>query len=226
MNNQASQNNRIKLNNITSKFDRMDSSRPFNYLLPETDDYFVTPCVGSIVSNWIIVWPRSCFLNCREWKGSTNVLSSFSSDVLKALLGVPDTDYVWFEHGCEVAGNTTGCGVNSAHLHILIEPQFQFDSFRLAVERESNSRWSKSGLPELYPSSVSASDYHIFGNRITTYMTEHSTHLGSQFFRRVVASLTGNADKWDYREHTFSSNAELTVVNLATHSNGKASGQA
>jgi ATP adenylyltransferase len=203
-----------KYDEITNKFSRANSARPFDLILLETEDYLVTPCLGSIVPNWVIVWPRRKFLNCREWKGDAGFLRKFSHDVVKILLNDQQGEFLWFEHGCESIGSVTGCGINFAHLHILIEPPFTFNAFERSVKQLSKSNWDKLEHFSDMPNRHSKTDYHIFGDPLNSLILQDSNHLGSQFFRRVVALLSGENEKWNYRNHSFRDNADSTVLNL------------
>ena len=42
-------------------------------------------------------------------------------------------DVIWFEHGATIENRVTGCGVDHAHIHLLLEPSFQFERFEDAA---------------------------------------------------------------------------------------------
>ena len=204
-----------QFHHITGRFGKTLNTRPCDKLLLETENYYVTPCLGSIVPNWVLIWPRSNFLNCRQWLGSTDSIAALSNEVLSKLTGKSQTSHVWFEHGCEIAGSATGCGVNFAHLHLLIEPDFDFQHFSQAVTEMSEARWRLSGIPKV-KNETQQFDYHIFGQSNEYFLLEKSNNLGSQFFRRVIANLANDKDVWDYKLHPFKNNAAITVEKFSS----------
>ncbi len=200
--------------NLIERFGRGNSVGECDRILLETEHYYVTPSLGSIVPNWLLVWPRSYFLNCLDWRGSFQGINQLSEDVLQRLTGSGQTEHIWFEHGCGAAGSDVGCGVNFAHLHILVKPEFDFDCFNSTVETRSGMGW-KSGAEPNPNNFESTSDYHLFGNSTDRKHVCNSTRLGSQFFRRAIAEMTGKNDNWNYRTHPFQENAARTVRNFA-----------
>ena len=200
--------------NVIERFGQNYRVDDCDRILLETEHYYVTPTLGSIVPNWLLVWPRSYFLNCMDWRGSFLGISQLSKDVLWRLTGSCETEHIWFEHGCGATGSDVGCGVNFAHLHILVEPGFDFNCFSRTVEMRSGYGW-KSGEDLCQNDFGNTSDYHLFGNSNHQKYVCNSTRLGSQFFRRTIAEITGKDDDWNYRTHPFQENAARTVRNFA-----------
>ena len=65
------------------------------------------------------------------------VLHNFSGRDLRLHLGLGADEIVWFEHGPCSTGTSIGCGLDHAHIHVLIRPSF---SFRSLGERLDLSR--------------------------------------------------------------------------------------
>ena len=47
-------------------------------------------------------------------------------------MGRSADELIWFEHGSAAINAITGCGVDHAHLHLLVDPPFTFEQFRNA----------------------------------------------------------------------------------------------
>ena len=203
----------LRYREMVGRFGKSPSTRLCNYILLETEDYYVTPSLGSITSNWVLVWPRSSFLNCRAWLGSNEEIHDLSKQVHSKLAPRNSDDYVWFEHGSQNIGSIVGCGIDFAHLHLLIDPQFSFKKFQNTVRNSNKIEWETLDAPRTSGVNLET-EYHIFGNSSQGFLAEESTNLGSQFFRRVISRITNNEDCWDYRSHSFNGNIKNTISNL------------
>lgn len=186
------------------------TNKSWNTVVLETDDFVLTPTLGSVVPNWLLLWPKQPYLSCLEWKGADADLDEVARNALSQLDAPMPDNYIWFEHGCAKHGSLTGCGVNHAHLHILLDPYFSLEQFHSTVEQFLEDQRSGKSISKTHASSFGG-DYHCYGGNGKTHIPRGSGELGSQFFRKVVASLANETENWDYRKHPFEVNVQRTL---------------
>lgn len=203
---------RAKHQRLMRMFREESRDRPWDKIFVETDSYLVTPTLGSITPNWFLVWPKRFERNCWEWTGSLKCCSSLARDVVARLNPADCSNYLWFEHGSSQQGQISGCGVDVAHLHILVDPNFSKTDFTSEVHRCGSGFWQEPSYSELSKQPPTES-YHAFGDKEGFRFQNSSDHLGSQFFRKVVARLEGKEREWDYKQHSFVGNVQVTLSN-------------
>lgn len=177
----------------------------------ENDDILCVPTLGSIVPYWLLIIPKLpsfCFAE-REAKGCTR-LSETLGEVIDNL-NLPSDQTLWFEHGAVHSGSVNGCGVDYAHAHIIVQPEFSFSLFSETVFRNFQGNWAVFDSLKGFPTPSSFSDYFIFGYKNFSFISYDTDDAGPQFFRRVIANLVGLDEQWDYRKFTHSRNIELTL---------------
>ena len=178
-------------------------------VLVKVDDYTVVPTLGSIVPYWHLVLPRKPCTNLREHlsrKGSGNL-----DEMLKLIATKhPSRRVLWFEHGAIQHGSTVGCGVDQAHLHVILDTPFGFSEFRSAAEREF-SDWQVTSTTDVYSRIAQGIEYYAFGDLESAHSVSANGKQRSQFFRRIVADLVGRPDQWNYREYPHLGQVSQTV---------------
>lgn len=160
--------------------------------------FAVAPTRGSIIPFWLLVVPEMEAINFAQLvhlgePKPSSLLSRVSTDLSK----VP-TDLIWFEHGADVPGSVVGCGVDHAHLHLLLSPGFSLEEFAAAAFEASGREWTRQNAHSAYDTLDPHSSYYIFGNLETAFVVCHA-NFGSQFFRRLVAQIAGRPEEWDYK---------------------------
>jgi ATP adenylyltransferase len=186
-------------------------SRPlYDQVLYETKGCLLTPTLGSIVPMWLLLIPRIATLNFAQWRND-NALEPLTviQDVLDHY-GFGQDRAIWFEHGPVREGSETACGVDHAHLHVIIDPPFSFHSFAQAVEGAARLNWHKESSARAYDH-IGSHSYLLAGDVHTSIYSEKVEAVGSQFFRRVIATLTGLPDEWDYRKFPRLENVRKTL---------------
>lgn len=184
-------------------------------VLLETRGCTVAPTLGSIIPNWLLVVPRAAALSFREWHaGSHRDPVCLIDDVLSEL-GVEPERAIWFEHGASAAGSIVGCGVDHAHLHILIDAPFHFDIFAAEAIDSAPINWRWTSRTEAYASIPTAGSYLVAGSLDDAVHAEDVEIVGSQFFRRVIARLVRRPDQWNYKTHPHLENVRRTLSAFA-----------
>jgi hypothetical protein len=108
-------------------------------------------------------------------------------------------------------GSILGCGVEHAHLHLLIDPPFSFDEFTSAVVSASDLAWSKDIGGPFYEKLSGHPSYLFMACEDRQFAARNVEAVGSQFFRRVIAGMVGQRDAWDYKRFPHISNVEMTI---------------
>lgn len=183
----------------------------YDTVLWDLGDAVVTPTLGSIIPNWFLVIPRSRVLNIAKWSQRDRVAPHrFVQDVAQRM-GRSANDIIWFEHGSAEINAVTGCGVDHAHMHLLIDPPFTFEQFKNASKCAASLNWQEEiGNPY---DTISSDESYLVAARGDDFVCARGVEsAGSQFFRRVVASLIGSPDSWNYKSHPHLDNIELTIA--------------
>lgn len=190
-----------------------ESHEPWDVLLEQAPGFVVAPTKGAILPYWLLVIPRMPHLN---FATSFQEEDKNPVEIVREVAGkfTPSKQWIWFEHGAAILGNDVGCGVDHAHIHLLLSPPFSLEEFRSEVVRASSSEWTHSGSGQVYEQVSGRENYYMFGGLEDAYFTSgHS--LGSQFFRKTVASLVGKPQEWDYKRFDGKHNVLKTLDYLA-----------
>lgn len=187
----------------------------YNQILTDLGQAVVVPTLGSIVPNWLLVIPKLPALNFKTWQSGQINDAMALLRVASNQLGVEEKKLLWFEHGAATAGSTTGCGVDYAHLHMIIDPDFTLEEFRSAVFHLSQNDWHNVDSSSPYAKISSQDDYYVFGQGQDAYASDFTHSLGSQFFRRVIANLVRKENEWDYKKFPHLEYVDVSVRNFS-----------
>jgi hypothetical protein len=174
-------------------------------------DWLVVPTLGAIVPNWLLLIPRDLVLNFRalvELRGRSP--EHMVADVVQHL-GLRKDEIIWFEHGPCVAGSLTGCGLDHAHIHILIRPRFSFEAFAEKTRALCKLEWIGGASEGAYNRLSIDRSYLIAGSGDATIIAQDVEASGSQFFRRVVGALADVGEAWDYRQFPHADHIAETI---------------
>jgi ATP adenylyltransferase len=174
-------------------------------------EWLVAPTLGSIVPNWLLLIPRDPTLNFREWADLNRRRPLQLLRDVRLHLGLRADEIVWFEHGPCRTGTSIGCGLDHAHIHILIRPCFSFLSFMEKARSLSDLDWTAGEYDDPYYLLAGGSSYLIAGCGESTIIAQGVEATGSQFFRRVVGALVDVGDAWDYRQYPHTHNVYETI---------------
>jgi len=108
-----------------------------------------------------------------------------------------------------------GCGIDHAHLHILINPPFSFDDFASESQRIGDVHWELQRAETVYNSIEPSNSYLVAASSDgEATFARNVEQVGSQFFRRVIANLVDMPALWDYKLHPHLNNVVSTIENL------------
>lgn len=184
----------------------------YDQVLLETRGCVVAPTLGSIVPNWLLIVPRRPVVNFREWQAVTSMNPAWLVGEILAKLRIEGERAIWFEHGPSAEGSPIGCGVDHAHLHLLVDAPFSFEQFLTFAMESARVDWRRSSVLEAYDSIPAGCSYLVGGGLNGAVIAEDVDTVGSQFFRRIVAQLVGKPHQWNYKTHAHLENVLRTVA--------------
>lgn len=179
--------------------------------LLEQPTWIVAPTLGAIVPNWLLAIPRRPVLSFREWGRNGGERPEAVLRAICVHLGLGLGDVIWFEHGPAVRGTTVGCGLDHAHLHVLVRPNFSFEAFAGLACALADLSWQHHQVGRSYSALEGEDSYLIAGSGDRSISALNVDAVGSQFFRRVVSAVAGAGSAWDYRRFAHSQNIEITI---------------
>lgn len=176
----------------------------------ESENFVVTPTLGSILPGWLLIIPKFHVLNysliAQEYFDEYLGIKWQAKNLLERSFG-PVTE---FEHGPKTNNSLAGCGINHAHVH-LISIEFELND-AIKEFHKIEYIWEKVSETEPLTNRV------IGDNDYLTYVTPNGTrYLAlvdkpiSQYFRQVIANRTGCLDKFDYNKFPFDENVNKTL---------------
>ena len=183
----------------------------YDSVLLDLGEVVVVPTLGSIIPDWVLAIPKSRTGNIVQWRDDSRAAPLDIVAEIARRFGREPHSLIWFEHGPATRGSTTGCGVDHAHIHILLQPPFDFSSFKKAAKRMSSLHWEEDvGNP--YDLIKCGTSYLVAGSSGQSILARSVDSAGSQFFRRVIAHLVDKANLWDYRTHPHHENVAKTLA--------------
>lgn len=187
----------------------------YDEILFQSADWVATPTLGSILPNWLLIIPRLPVLNFAQWGHARGCDPSVVISEVTQRCSIDARTMLWFEHGAPASGSPIGCGVEQAHLHVLIDPPFSFEEFRAATtDSSSQLLWNAERLDRVYGRIDKSNSYLFAASRHQAFVARNVESVGSQFFRRIIARMVDAADSWDYKLHPHVANVEETVRRL------------
>ncbi|PBC23171.1 MULTISPECIES: hypothetical protein [unclassified Mesorhizobium] len=183
----------------------------YDQIIFETQECVVCPTLGSILPNWLLVIPRRRAINFAHWQAETG---QRVADVVSAIadeFGLYDERVVWFEHGPAENGSSIGCGVDWAHLHILVDAPFSAPEMVARSAEMQSLNWTSFDASKLYEMVDRNKSYLMAGGDDASHLVQDVEHVGSQFLRRVVADLVGLRGEWNYRTSENLANVQATL---------------
>lgn len=175
-----------------------------------TSKWIVAPTLGAIIPGWLLVIPRRPVLSFKQWATVEAERPETILERLRQHLGLSSREVIWFEHGPVQNGTVVGCGLDHAHIHVLVRPPFSFETFEATARSLANLDWQQSAADEIYGGLRDHRSYLIAGSGDSALRAFEVEQAGSQFFRRVVSNLAAET-AWDYRSHPHAENIAETI---------------
>lgn len=179
--------------------------------LLSTKDWIVAPTLGAIVPNWLIVLPKVPALSFRDWARPKKRNPADIIAEIAAHLDLSADQIIWFEHGPEMVGTHVGCGVDYAHLHMILSPRFSFETLISVVQKAVDLDWQVTTSRDAYTCLAPFGSYLVLSSGDLAVTAEGVEQTGSQFMRRMVAEATGTPENWNYKSHPHHENVATTI---------------
>jgi hypothetical protein len=191
---------------------RTAAERPlYDSVLFEHAGCVVAPTLGSILPRWLLIVPRVPCANFRSWYSLTGINPT---DLIAAVLSrccVDPHEAIWFEHGAVEARSAVACGVDHAHLHLLLKPAFSLEELLAAANNNVALDWNHLQADQAYASADPCASYVLGGSGTAAAYSRHIERVGSQYLRKAVAVLAGCPETWDYKVYPHLQQVQATV---------------
>ena len=188
------------------------SQAVYDQPLLDRGDWLVVPTLGAVLPGWVLIIPRHRALSFRDWATASTQSALSVLDEVISHLKLKTDEVIWFEHGPAKEGTLVGCGIDHAHLHLLIRPRFSFDLFVDHARAAASLEWTGVPAEASYSELPHELSYLVAGSGKCAIRAIGVERIGSQFFRKVVAMLDGNPASWDYHSCPNLPNIEQTVA--------------
>ena len=198
------------------------TAAPWNLPLFSSENFVALPSIGAIVEGWLLLVPKNHFISI----GALPDHLFGEMDAFKRLLQSALTDcygpVAAFEHGPSQERRSVGCGVDHAHLHLV---PVAFDLATIAQPMlPTGAEWKPATIDGCRDSHRRGEDY-LYVEQPLGYGRVATGEIGSQVFRRVIASEIGDSDNYNWREHPHIDKVMATVARIRTWQESVAYGE-
>jgi hypothetical protein len=174
------------------------------------------PTLGALVPGWVLTFASRPTLNLASLEPIERRAVLDQARAAARVVAPLGAKVFQFEHGPAFAGSVLGCGLDIAHLHTV---PLSFDLIEAAKRSDlGDVEWSDV-LDDSDPwASVGETEYMVIRE-----VASSRAVLGrvkrpvSQMIRKIIASETGQSDRWDYRKFDGATNVEVTVGAFNAH---------
>jgi len=186
---------------------------PADTIVFATENFVVTPTVGSIVPGWLLVTPKKHFV-CMGAMGDAllNELDDVCSRA-EQLLAESFGSTVRFEHGPVSPLRPVGCGIDHAHTHIVATAADLLGTS--AKVSQSPLDWARVDRSDAVGLAYALNIPYLFlRDQNGCSWICSSPNIGSQVLRRAVAASVGIPEEFDWKTNRFDKHIELTLEGL------------
>src|SRR5579871_5347966 len=176
-----------------------NTNDPWNAPLFETPNFVVLPSLGSLIEGWLLIVPKQHFVSFGAVPDSFVAEFLRLKDAMSALMLRNYGTVSAFEHGPSDVGRKVGCGVDHAHMH-LVPADFDLAA-AVAPYLPKDTRWTDANLTDCRHAYVQRADYLYLEQPIGQGRLIRGVELGSQVFRKAIASKLGIFEQYDWRTH-------------------------
>ena len=190
------------------------STEAWDEPLIELPNFMVLPSLGALVEGWVLIVPKKHFLSLATLPDSLTFemrgLQRMLCERLQRIYG----PVAAFEHGPAAEQRTVGCGVDHAHMHIV---PVDFDlSVAVAPYLPPGSTWSEATVTDCRIAVQEGDDYLYLEQPLGRPRIVRHGNLGSQLFRRAIASHLGVPDDFNWRNNPQIENVDKTIRTFKT----------
>lgn len=193
---------------------RNPSPRTENQVLWHGEYSVVIPTLGMIVPNWFLIVPAVHTFNFAQQPFAARAeLPSLVASICETVAG-QDEELLIFEHGATHAGSSVGCGLDHAHLHVVVASAAFVGTVWAAMLNELQSEPREASLDGLYDAIEPDCSYYAAWHQGRRIVDQPAGTEVSQRFRRIIAAAADMPECWNYRKFPFHQNVEKTVSSV------------
>ena len=188
----------------------VDSPSLWNRPLFESLNFVVIPSLGALIEGWLLIVSKTHFICAAAFPDHMVAeLESLKSNVCEAVRSRYGNAIV-FEHGPASDSRPVGCGVDHAHLHVV--PISHDLTAPVLALLPSAAVWQGGDLSACRAAFRSGFDYLYLEQAPHDPKILVWANVGSQLFRRAIASQLGVPEEYNWREHPRRESAVSTAA--------------
>lgn len=168
----------------------------------------VTPTLGSLVPGWVLIIPTEHVLCGAHLSNQRReYLNQILTEVVTTTIRLYGSATV-FEHGPISAASPVGCTVDHVHIHVV---PLAFDLVKIAKHTLMGKgfEWKRYDSWTRVWDNQGSADYAAVSALDGVWVTDG--HIGSQFFRRIIAAQLKSSVDYDWRRAPCVSNISATI---------------
>lgn len=182
---------------LSDAFGEVGHTRKGRRLL-DRKTFAVFPSLGALEDGHVLVCPKEHRISLASMaEDHSPELLEVISAVTTRLCAAYDRPVLLFEHGNGVETTNPSCSVEHAHLHILPSQA----SVQILMDEIRRLDGAIEGPLELVLRAAGGREYLLVGSSADRCVLAPGRGFQSQFIRRTYATLTGEPDRWNWREH-------------------------
>ena len=170
-------------------------------ILVENEGYYAVSSIGGFIPGWTLIFSKHHQLNLASDYSNESFVTFIN--YVKNKVTEEYGKCVVFEHGSNVEGSATSCGVSHAHLHIV---PFSGNLELLSQQESPNLAWQTADIKDISRFS-NYQEYLFCSNEFNLDQTAGLFTVlpepQSQFFRHVLAKSQGLTEFYDYKRYRF-----------------------
>lgn len=194
---------------------RVSANSPefWNKPLFETDNFAVIPSLGSLVSGWLLIVPKSHVICLGALSDELVQEMQLVSRKMADLVSRSYEKVCLFEHGPTAGRKSTGCSVDHAHLHLV---PVEFDLATIALRfMPDGSKWLSADWNSCRDAFHQGSDYLYIEQPIGVGRIATHTEFPSQVFRKAIAHHLGIDEEYSWRDFPKLDSVAQTIRSLS-----------
>lgn len=195
------------------KFSSPLSSAEHKYdtIIYETENFVVTPTVGSLVEGWLLIISKDHFVSAGQLAESNFKELERLIEVAKQGLKDLKKQVFVFEHGPCSPSQSTGCGIDHLHYHVV---PLEFNLFE-KTKQYSPFIWNSATLLSTKEFFLKQRSYLYIQCPSGEKYIATDLNIPSQFFRRVIAKELNIENYFDWKQNFGTENIDKTIKILS-----------
>ncbi len=184
-------------------------------VLFESRHFVVVASLGALVEGWLLIVPKEHVVSfgaiSRDLEGELETLKADISAMVNLIFG----GACIFEHGPAGERRAVGCGVDHAHLHV-VPIKFDLAAAVSRLQRDAMS-WQRADFAACRIAYQLGNDYLYLEQPIGYGVLYSAGTIGSQVFRKAIASELGFSEQFNWRNYPQFANVRATTSKVEAY---------